>query len=448
MSWKTMVFQFGSFLISGGRFQRFLGDIMRTQWWDQERILDLQWKKFQRLLYHAYEFVPYYRERFNQLGITPHDIKSYDDLVLIPVLTKEDINHHRELLKAINYKKGELIEDHTGGSTGEPLTFYRDRRFTGVNYAHQIRNLTWCGWREGEALAYLWGSPIELAEQQRLLRKIRSYLCNEIWFDAFHLTEEDFRLIVKKLRALKPRVLSGYATPLRAFAKWIQQEGIELSIPAVVSTAELLDIETRRLLEATFQCEVFNRFGCREVGNSAHECGAHNGLHINAEHVLVECVDQEGRHVEYGKPGEILYTNLDNFAFPLIRYKVGDIGVLSNKICPCGRGLPMLEVVRGRVSDIIRTPSGVMVHGEFFSHLFYGVEGIKQFQVHQRKLSAIEIRLVMEEGRTISREWEMMIAQRIRDFVRDDLDISFSVVPEIPRLPSGKYRFVVSDLEG
>jgi len=108
----------------------------------------------------------------------------------------------------------------------------------------------------------------------------------------------------------------------------------------------------------------------------------------------------------------------------------------------------MLEVVQGRVSDIIRTPSGVMVHGEFFSHLFYGVEGIKQFQVHQRKLSAIEIRLVMEEGRTISREWEMTIAQRIRDFVGDDLDISFSVVPEIPRLPSGKYRFVISDLEG
>ena len=144
--WKTMVFHSASFLLSRGRFHRVLREIMRTQWWDRERILDLQWKKFQRLLNHSYNYVPYYRRLFERLGITPRDIRSYEDLVLIPILTKEDINRNRELLRARNYKEGEFIEDHTGGSTGEPLTFYRDRRFTGVNYAHQIRNLTWCGW--------------------------------------------------------------------------------------------------------------------------------------------------------------------------------------------------------------------------------------------------------------------------------------------------------------
>jgi len=445
--WKTMVFHSASFLLSRGRFHRVLREIMRAQWWDRERILDLQWRKFQRLLNHSYNYVPYYRCLFERLGITPRDIRSYEDLVMIPILTKEDINRNRELLRARNYREGEFIEDHTGGSTGEPLTFYRDRRFTGVNYAHQIRNLSWCGWREGESLAYLWGSPIELADQQRLLRRVRSDLHNEVWFDAFHLTEEDMRLFAERLRRLKPRVLSGYATALRIFAEWIQQEGVELFMPAVVSTAELLDVETRRLLEVTFQCEVFDRFGCREVGNSAHECCAHEGLHINAEHVLIESVDHEGQHVEYGKPGELLYTNLDNFAFPLIRYKVGDVGVLSDKACSCGRGLPMLNDVQGRISDIIRTPRGVMVHGEFFSHLFYGTDGIRRFQVYQRRPSAIDIRLVVKEGKEISQEWEVAVAQRIRDFVGDDLEISFSVVPEIPRSPSGKYRFVISDLE-
>lgn len=445
--WKTIMFYGVSCLLSQGRFHRVLREIMRTQWWDRERILDLQWEKFRRLLNHSYNCVPYYRRLLEQLGITPEDIRSYEDLVLIPVLTKEDINRHRDLLRARNYKEKDFIADHTGGSTGEPLTFYRDRRFTGVNYAHQIRNLTWCGWREGEPLAYLWGSPIELTEQQQLLRRVRNYLHNEIWFDAFRLTEKDMRLFAERLRRLKPKVLSGYATALRAFAEWIGQEGIEISIPAVVSTAEILDIETRHLLESVFRCEVFDRFGCREVGNSAHECSAHEGLHINAEHVLVEVVDQEGRHVEYGQPGEILYTNLDNFAFPLIRYQVGDVGVLSDKVCSCGRGLPMLKVVQGRISDVIRTPSGVMIHGEFFSHLFYATEEIKQFQVYQREPSKIEIRLVVKTGKEILPEWKAAVTQRIQDFVGDDLEISFSIVPEIPRLSSGKYRFIISDLE-
>lgn len=444
---KQCTFNVVSFIISGGKYQRFLKELLETQWWPREKILELQWEKFKKLLEHAYKHVPYYRMMFDELAITPNHIQGYGDLYLIPPLTKRDINHNRQLLMASNYKKSELIEDHTGGSTGEPLFFFRDKRFTGINYAHQIRNLMWCGWKEGEPLAYLWGSPIELRSQQRLVRKLRAWLHNEIWLDAFRLTEENMRNFVVRLRKFKPKVLSGYATALRTFALWIQSKGISLYVPAIVSTAEFLDLNTRRLLATVFQAEVFNRFGCREVGNSAHECEAHEGLHINAEHVLVEVVDQYGRPCNEGEIGEILYTNLDNFGFPLIRYKVGDMGVLSNKSCKCGRGLPMIEVVKGRVSDVIRTPKGTMVHGEFFSHLFYGREEIRQFQVCQRSLSAIEIKLVLNPGQSFSEELKTEITNRICDFVGEKLDISFFVVSEIPRMPSGKYKFIISEID-
>lgn len=444
---KTYIFQIASFIATRGKYQRFLRELMQTQWWAREKILELQWFKFKQLLEHAYNHVPYYRMLFDKIGLTPRDIQNYADLTLIPPLTKEAINRNRHLLKATNYKDRELIKDHTGGSTGEPLLFFRDRRFVGVNYAHQIRNLTWCGWKEGDPLAYLWGSPIELASHQRVLKRVRSWLHNEIWLDAFRLTEQNMKKFAVKLYQFKPMVLSGYATALRTFALWLQEVGFSLHIPAVVSTAELLDINTRKLLETVFSCEVFDRFGCREVGNSAHECEAHKGLHINAEHVLVEIVDEQGKHVPVGEPGEILYTNLDNFAFPLIRYRVGDVGVLSERVCECGRGLPIMEVIKGRISDNIRTAKGTVIHGEFFSHLFYGEEGIKAFQIYQRDFSAIEIRLVVDSKQVITDEWKSKITQRICNFVGEMLNISFVVVPEIPRSLSGKHRFIISEIK-
>ncbi|MEM2514633.1 MAG: hypothetical protein QXU81_10055 [Candidatus Bathyarchaeia archaeon] len=122
---KQCTFNVVSFIISGGKYQRFLKELLETQWWPREKILELQWEKFKKLLEHAYKHVPYYRMMFDELAITPNHIQGYGDLYLIPPLTKRDINHNRQLLMASNYKKSELIEDHTGGSTGEPLFFFQ-----------------------------------------------------------------------------------------------------------------------------------------------------------------------------------------------------------------------------------------------------------------------------------------------------------------------------------
>jgi len=443
---KEIAFQSASFLVSKGKFQQIYDEISRTQWLSREEILAYQWSKLLKLLSHAYANVPYYREVFDRVGAKPADIRTSRDFQQLPILTKSEINRHRELLKATNYRPKLLIADYTGGSTGQPLTFFRDRRFTGANYAHQVRNLSWCGVKPGDPHVYLWGSQFDTTFQKRFQNRVRSLLLNESWFDAFRLTEKEMSSIVARLRLIRPRVVSGYASALRTFARYVQHRGIELVVPGVISTAELLTEETRRLLRDVFHCEVFDRFGSREVGNSAHECGAHSGLHINAEHVLVEFVDSNGVPVEFDEQGEILYTNLDNFAFPLIRYRVGDLGVPTDLTCPCGRGLPMMKVVQGRISDMIETPNGVKIHGEFFSHLFYGWDEVQEFQVRQDEPSDIKIKLVLRNGGVLPQNLRETFIAKIHQFSGPELKVKFEVVREIPRGVSGKHHFIISTL--
>jgi phenylacetate-CoA ligase len=246
--------------------------------------------------------------------------------------------------------------------------------------------------------------------------------------------------------------LSSYVTAATTLGDLIIDHGLTpLQLPAVATTAEVLFPELRARIQTTLGAEVFDRLGCREVGNTAHECGAHDGLHVNAEHVVLEVVDHAGRAAPPSTEGEMLYTTLGNYCFPLIRYRVGDYAVAeaARSACPCGRGLPRVRGVRGRVTDMLTTPDGTKVHGEYFSHLFYGLEAVREFRVVQEGPRELTVWLALRRGSDrLPAAEETRLRRELERVFGNTIELSLCVVEQIPPSASGKHRFTESRVGG
>jgi phenylacetate-CoA ligase len=260
------------------------------------------------------------------------------------------------------------------------------------------------------------------------------------------MSEADMRSFQQRLIRFRPQAMIGYATCLFAFASFLERQGLAPPRPrAIISAAETLHDAQREVIERVFGCSVQNRYGCREVGPIAAECPEQGGMHVFADERLVEVV-VDGRPARDGEMGELLVTDLRNYAMPFIRYRIGDVAVAREGSCACGRGLPLLERVVGRSSDLIVTPDGRMIHGEFFTHLFYGQSAIRRFHVHQPKIDRLEVKIVPAEN---GADPDLAgIEAEIRRHVGPAVELALRTVhaDEIAPAKSGKFRFTTSDV--
>jgi phenylacetate-CoA ligase len=196
------------------------------------------------------------------------------------------------------------------------------------------------------------------------------------------------------------------------------------------------------MIEEAFRCPVFDRYGCREFGNIAHECGQHNGYHINVERFVIEILNDHGKPVEPGESGEIIVTDLDNYGFPFIRYRTGDMAVASARICSCGRGLPLLKSIEGRVFDVVKAPNGNRIAGTFWTLALRSVPGVKHFQIEQISIDQLIVRIVKDYDYSIKSE--TAIIDLIRDKCGNNIEIEMIYTDNIPVTLSGKRRFIIS----
>ena len=425
---------------------RVLAALERSQWLTPEQVRDQQWTALKRVLRHAYEHVPHYRASFEELGVTPEDVRTPEDLLKVPTLSKDDLNTDRDGLVAEGIDPASLRAGATGGSTGEPTRFLHSRPFLYAAQAATLRSYRWCGQDVAGRAAYLWGSALDLSREASWKGRISSAVSNQLWLPAFRLTRANMLEYADAIARFRPVTLTGYCSALRAFAEFLLEEGIGTVSPkAVISSAETLFPEDREKMETAFGCSVLDRYGGRELGDIAHECLEGRSLHVNAENVYVECVDAERRaHVPPGEPGEIVLTSLTEFAAPFIRYRVGDLGRLSNDVCSCGRGLPLLESVEGRVHDLLHRPGGGYLPGEFFPHLFKECPGVRQFQVIQSAVTQLKINIV--PGSKFS-DRDLDIARaHIRGELGAEMEVQFHVAEEIEPTPSGKHRFTICEI--
>ncbi|MBI2844753.1 MAG: phenylacetate--CoA ligase family protein [Armatimonadetes bacterium] len=434
-------------VVKRDQVRSYIREFDRTQWLSRPEILEYQWTKLLQLLRHAYQTVPYYRERFDYAGLTPEKVESPEDFRRLPVLTKDVIRTRLSDLTISTSSKEQLHRDGTGGSTGERVWFYLDDRAKQARQSMVLRGNSWAGAKLGDRQATLWGASFDLTSHQQLMGRLKSSLLNTMFLSSYNLSQERLRDYVEALGRFQPKLLTSYPGPLMAFADFLIAHPEHSVRPgAIIASGEALFDHNREVIEKVFGCPVFNRYGSREFGAIAHECDAHSGLHINADRLFVEYLKEEGTPAATGEPGEMVITDLDNYGMPFIRYRIDDIAVPSDLICPCGRGLPLIERIEGRVFDTIVTPSGAKFPGTFWTLLSRAVPGILKFQIVQREPSSVLFKIIPGEG--FERESLKKLDGIIAEHTQGELQANFEIVDSIPLTESGKHRFIISEMAG
>jgi phenylacetate-CoA ligase len=318
-----------------------------------------------------------------------------------------------------------------------------DRERFDSRKASTLRHNGWAGLRPGDWQISLWGSRLDQGRPVTWADHIRNLLLyRTVTLNTARIADADWLKFVDEIRRKKPRAMVAYTQAAVLFARYIQQHKIEdVQIDSIITTAEMLLPGQRELLEEVFGGKVFNRYGCREVSVVASECEFHRGMHVNAEALLVEIVTGEGTP---GKAGRILVTDLLNYSMPLIRYEIGDVGEWADEQnCPCGRHLPLLADVQGRITDFLVLPDGRRISGPALTLIVSDLSAVRQVQFVQKSPGVIILRVVpgVKYGPATEQELRKRMSLYLGDSVTLQIGLAESIASEI----SGKYRFVVRE---
>lgn len=394
-----------------------------------------QWRELCAIVAHAFHESPFYRQRLQQAGLEPGDLRSWDDLRRLPILTKDDVREHGADMVARSYNSDTLLRKRTSGSTGVSLHLLMDEACNEWRRGVVQYRDRWTGWNLGELRAAVWGNPPKPTLRQSLRNAL---LERTFYLDTLRMNESMMVSFAKQILTRHPTLLWGHAHSLYLFARfWESRSYPRPELKGVLSTAMVLHAHEREAIERVFGAHVFDRYGCEEVSLIASECEAHEGLHVNTDSLIVE-VDRR----DDDPAGHVLVTDLRNHGMPFIRYEVGDRAIASERRCSCGRTHPLLQAVAGRVADYLYTPTGELVSGISLTENFATlISGVRQVQIEQDRLDHIVIRVVPEaEFGTKSRQAiTALVAQRFGSQMQHDLDL----VEKIPQEPSGKYRFSI-----
>ncbi|HSQ01437.1 MAG TPA: glycosyltransferase [Candidatus Dormibacteraeota bacterium] len=429
--------------------RHYYDELLRSQWLSLADMRALQERKLRRLIGHAYHHVAYWRERMDERGLTPDDFRTLEDLAKLPLLSKEALREHLYFdLLSDNHDKRRIQRVTTSGSTGEPLTVYVDQHQLEIRWANTQRSMEWTGYRFGDRSARLWHQTIGMTWSQIARERLDAWWNRRLFVPAFEMDEAGIARAVAHLRRHRPVLIDGYAESFNFLAHYARQRGLEGIRPrGIISSAQELPDHSRAVIADTFACGVYDKYGSREFSGIAWECEAHDGHHVVAESFVVEIL-KDGRPARPGELGEIVVTDLNNLVMPLIRYRIGDLAVAMDPDvpCACGRGLPRIGRIEGRVQAMIVADNGAYVPGTFFSHLFKDYDHVvRQYQVIQERRGAIRLRIV--RGTRFSTEQFDEILALMRRYLGADMQIDVELTERIEMVRTGKHRSTVSALD-
>lgn len=398
------------------------------------------------LLTHCGATIPYYREIFRSIGIG-----GLSDWAKIPILTKAIIRAHADDLQDSEGWYGWVRRNTSGGSTGEPVEFLQDDEYQIQMCAMKRVYDEWSGYHYGEPKVIIWGSERDILENGEYWKvRFSRWLQSETWINAFRLSEESMFRAVEEINKRKPTQILAYVEAISTLCKFIKKKGLVVHSPTgIMTSAGTLYPEIRQEIEETFQASVFNRYGSRELGDMACSHHSINGLYVHPGTHYIEVLNEDGSACGPGESGRIIATCFTNRVMPLLRYDVGDIGVLGERGAGALSGFQVLADVKGRVTDTFITKSGEKIHGEYFTHLLYHRKWVKKFWFHQSSDLSIHIQVVMDGEIGLSdyiKEVEA-INGKIRVLMGALCSITWEEVEAISSHASGKYRYVSSDAQ-
>ncbi|VTR93662.1 polysaccharide biosynthesis protein : CapK related-protein OS=Planctomyces limnophilus (strain ATCC 43296 / DSM 3776 / IFAM 1008 / 290) GN=Plim_3882 PE=4 SV=1: AMP-binding [Gemmata massiliana] len=429
-------------MVKGRNTFRYWGELERTQWLSRTELEYRQLESLRRLLSHSYQNCPYYRCEWDRLGLKPNTVHTLADFHDWPILTKEAIRINRAQMRS-SVPGQQMIAKATGGSSGAPLQFDLNLESHERRVAATYRGYNWAGAGPGTKQFFLWGAALgDRTWKQYAKDRLYDWLNRRITINSFEFSRAKVPEFNNRLNRFRPDVIVAYTNPLYAFAQSLEElKQIPYSPRSIVVGAEKIYPFQRELIERVFRAPIFETYGAREFMIIGGECDRHAGLHLTTENLIVEVVDDQGHPTPDGEEGNVVITDLTNYGMPFVRYINGDRAVAGFTECPCGRGLPLLRKVVGRQLDMIDTPDGRRVPGEFFPHLLKDFPAVERFQVVQESNSRVEIRLVLRPG------WDdtsrIRLDAELRKVLGSTIAIDVTPVASIPLTAAGKLRVVV-----
>jgi phenylacetate-CoA ligase len=428
----------GDFLF-GQQMMKRLRYLEEAQWWDRERILNERDQQLRSLIAIAYREVPFYRDLMDEAGVKPGDIQSVADLPKLPVTTKDlfRANFPHRTVRSTGQK---TYKSQTSGSTGKNFCVVEDHQTAGRYRAAFLLALEWAGWEMGEPHLQTGMTSI-----RNLERKIKDAIMRCHYVLAYDLTNENLDRSLKRIEQHNLKHVWGYPGSLYVLALRATEKGLSFQLRSTVTWGDTLYPHYRQTIENAFGVRVHDTYGCAEGMQISAQCGSGTAYHVHSLDTIVEYLDDNYEPVSQGNSGNLIITRLDPGPMPFIRYRIGDIGVSGDsRMCECGRGFEMMESIQGRDTDIVITPDGNRLIVHFFTGVLEHFPEIDSFQVIQERVDSILIRIV--PSKKFTKELQNKIVTSLRD-KGARLRIDIETVKHIPVSPSGKRRFIISDVK-
>jgi phenylacetate-CoA ligase len=400
--------------------------VYKSQYVNADTLRKIQEKKLRYLVNHAYRNIPLYRKKFKKANITPSDITAVDNIIKLPLTTKDDIKAaYPGGTCAPGCSEETCLMNRTSGSSGNILNVLYDSKSFDFSVAVVLRAYIALGIKPWHTFGIICRDPEELKSMTPQTFGISGALPER---DLVHIARER-----------NPHILGGHPHTFVAMAKFMENRGItDLNIPIILLGGELAYPLAREYIERIFKGKTFNKYGSFETRSIAWEC-LHKNMHIDADAVLLEVL-KDGEPVAPGEPGEVVVTNLWNMAMPFIRYKLDDVAALSDAddVCPCGRTLPLLKDLKGRCDDFIVLPSGDLIPPLRISPCFFSVSEIDQFKIIQDAKTHMVIQVVFNTEDTA--DIEKALVSTVNTALGGSIDIELEIVDHIPQTGDQKFK--------
>ena len=417
-------------------------DALEREQWTQSQWQSWREERLAFLLHRAAASVPYYRRHWSDRR-RRGDRAAVDLLGNWPILEKETLREHGTAFVADDHSRSRMFHDHTSGTTGKSLDLWLSRGTVQAWYAlFEARCRRWNGVSRRDRWAMIGGQLVVSAQQTDPPFWVWNASLHQLYLSAYHLAPRNAAAYVGALRRYGVRYIVGYPSAVHALAREVLSQNLAAPrLDFVLANAEGVPDQQRREIEEAFACPVRETYGMAEIVANASEC-QDGRMHLWPEVGEIEVLDRTGANVS-GEMGELICTGLLNVDMPLIRYRVGDRGEVAapGSSCTCGRLLPLLSAVDGRIDDILYTPDGRLIGR--LDPVFKSRLPIKEAQIIQDKLDLIRIRYIRDES--FSPDDAQSLIDRVRDRM-GDVRVILEEVDSIPRTNNGKFRAVVSNL--
>ena len=432
----------------------YLGDLAKTWWlmrrsehWPAEQFKHYQAAHLLPLLVHCYHQVPYYSESFNKVGLRPEQLNRenvFDWFHHLPLLDKDTLRANPDPFFARNGRNFKPKAITTSGTTGTPLTVFWDRGSNVMELCSMQRFWRWAGFHIGQPFLDL-RSRLFTDQDRHLvgagpIRYIRNWKANALEFSSDLIDEDTVAEYHRLLLRYQPKLVRGHPQAIQKLAMLLAEHRLTGWTPRVVTpTSEALYDFQRTEIQAAWSVPVLDHYGLKEHNAFFAQC-LQGGYHIFPEYGITEIVKDDGTPAQPGEEGWIIATGLHNFAQPLLRYNTRDRGIAAvQSRCACGRTLPLIQTVIGRIDDCIYTADGKRYSGMHFA--FFGRKGIQKARLIQENLQTVQVELVVTDD--FDQNEAALLMDTLLAKVNHQLTFDFIYRKDILQETPGKFKFVI-----